>query len=285
MLHRAYFNLGNAPFAYHELSDLVSGPVILPKIYNGKNRTFFLFGWSRHNETYNQYVFADVPTQAKLGGDFSFNGLGYPIYDPATIKQDAAGKWTATQFPGNIIPQSRFDPVAVNFLGHQPWNAPNNPGGSGLIAADWPTPELRRQYILYVDANSFRYQNRSQHQREKSFLRPLLAGPESLSRQRECYRPQLVASGRISVLAPSDQINSVISDTHVFSPTLVNEVRLGANHRKESRNPPGSIEDWAQQLGIPGVSGATFPSFFNSSGTAFYNASMPGAPYYQADEN
>ena len=66
MLHRAYFNLGNAPFAYHELSDLVSGPVILPKIYNGKNRTFFLFGWSRHNETYDQSVFADVPTPSAI---------------------------------------------------------------------------------------------------------------------------------------------------------------------------------------------------------------------------
>src|SRR3954453_15772713 len=43
MLHRSFFNLGNAPFAYHEISELVSGPVVIPKLYNGRNRTFFLF--------------------------------------------------------------------------------------------------------------------------------------------------------------------------------------------------------------------------------------------------
>lgn len=285
MLHRAYFNLGNAPFAYHELSELVSGPVILPKIYNGKNRTFFLFGWSRHNETYDQSAFADVPTPEQLGGDFSFNGLGYPIYDPATIRQDTSGKWTATQFPGNIIPQSRFDPVAVNFLKQQPWNAPNNPGGSGLIAADGPHlnygantsyTSMRTRFDIKIDHNI--------SEKNRFFARYSQVMNRSRGSGNAIGLHWSLLDGTY-VLAPSDQVNGVISDTHVFSPTLVNEVRLGANHRKESRNPPGVNENWAQQLGIPGVSGATFPSFFNSAGTPFYNATMPGAPYYQVDEN
>ena len=56
MLHRAYFNLqrSNAPFSYHELAGLVSGPVYIPKLYNGKNKTFFLWGISRHDERYIQ---------------------------------------------------------------------------------------------------------------------------------------------------------------------------------------------------------------------------------------
>ncbi|MGH9658298.1 MAG: TonB-dependent receptor domain-containing protein, partial [Bryobacteraceae bacterium] len=88
-----------------------------------------------------------------------------------------------------------------------------------------------------------------------------------------------------SVLQPSDQINSVISDPHAFSPTMINEIRLGANHRKESRAAFGLNENWGQQLGIPGISPETFPSFFNSGGGAFYGASMPGGTFYDVTEN
>jgi len=87
------------------------------------------------------------------------------------------------------------------------------------------------------------------------------------------------------VLTPSDQFNGVLSDTHMFSPTLLNEFRLGFNHRHESRTPPGLNEGWAAQLGIPGVSGETFPSFFNSAGQAFYGATFPGGSYSQVTEN
>ncbi|MGH9694831.1 MAG: hypothetical protein ACRD5Z_11850, partial [Bryobacteraceae bacterium] len=230
-------------------------------------------------------IFADVPTPEELNGDFSFNGLGYPIYDPASIRQDASGKWTATQFPNNIIPQSRFDPVAVNFLSHQPWNAPNNLGGSGIIAADGPHlnyganssyTSMRTRFDIKIDHNI--------SEKNRFFAR--YSQVENRSRgSGSAIGLNLPLLDGAYVLAPSDQINGVISDTHVFGPTLVNEIRLGANRRKESRNPPGVNENWAEQLGIPGVSGATFPSLFNSSGAAFYNATMPGAPYYQVDEN
>src|SRR5215472_6003533 len=129
MLHRAYFNLGNAPFSYHELASVASGPVFIPKIYNGKNKTFFLFGWSMHHERYNQSVFTTVPTPAELGGDFTFGGKGYPIYDPASTKL-VNGLWSNNPFPGNIIPQNRFDPAVVKFLSHSPWDVPNVPGAA-----------------------------------------------------------------------------------------------------------------------------------------------------------
>jgi hypothetical protein len=285
MLHRAYFNLGNAPFAYHELAELVSGPIILPKLYNGRNRTFFLFGWSQHNESYDQQLFADVPTAAELNGDFSFGGKGYPIYDPATTHQDATGKWVSTPFAGNIIPKSRFDPAAVNFLSHNPWHAPNDLGGGEFVDSSGPHlnygangsyTSLRTRFDIKVDHNiseKNRFFARYSHVMNRSrgtasaiaLTWPLLDG---------AY-----------VLAPIDQINGVISDTHVFSPSLVNEVRLGVNHRKESRTPPGLNQNWGKQLSIPGISSVTFPSLFDSNGSPFYSATMPGAPYYYVDEN
>ncbi|HZT32926.1 MAG TPA: carboxypeptidase regulatory-like domain-containing protein [Bryobacteraceae bacterium] len=283
MLHRAYFNLGNAPFAYHELADLVSGPVIFPKLYNGKNRTFFLFGWSRHNEVYDQSVFADVPTPDMLNGDFSFNGLGYPIFDPTTTRQDSSGKWIRDPFPGNIVPKSRFDPAVVNFLGHQPWEAPNNLGGSGFI--DKLGPHLNYGDNSHYTSFRTRWDIKIDHNiSDKNRLFGRYSWVQNRAHGNQIGLNWTMLDGNY-VLAPADQINGVISDTHVFNPTLINEVRLGVNHRKESRNPPGVNENWAQQLGIPGVSGATFPSFFNSGGGAFYNATFPGAPYYQVDEN
>jgi len=285
LLHRAYFNLNRptSPFSYHELAGLVSGPVVLPKLYNGKNRTFFLFGWSRHHEKYNQQVFTDVPTPDMLNGDFSFGGKGYPIFDPTTIRQDASGKWISDPFPGNIIPKSRFDPVSQKFLSYQPWLPPNNLGGSGYIDGTGPHQNFggESKYRSYRT----RYDAKIDHNiSDKNRIFGRYSHVRNRAQGNQIGLNWTLLDGNF-VLQPSDQINAVISDTHVFSPSLINEFRLGANHRKESRTPPGLNENWAQQLGIPGVSPATFPSFFDSNGTMFYGASMPRGQWYQVTEN
>jgi hypothetical protein len=88
----------------------VSGPVWLPKIYDGRNKTFFLFtdDWFRQNLAQKQV--GTVPTPAMKGGDFSgfvdATGQMIPIYDPLT----------GQPFPGNIIPTSRFSSLASAVL-------------------------------------------------------------------------------------------------------------------------------------------------------------------------
>ncbi len=99
----------------------VGGPVILPKLYNGKNRTFFHVSsdWFRQNQAQN--ALGTVPTQAMKAGDFSnyvdSTGTQIPIYDPQT----------GQPFPGNIIPQSRFSPSSVSLLSSIP-----NPNRTGI---------------------------------------------------------------------------------------------------------------------------------------------------------
>ena len=99
----------------------VGGPVILPKLYNGKNRTFFHVSsdWFRQNQAQN--ALGTVPTQAMKAGDFSnyvdSTGAQIPIYDPQT----------GQPFPGNIIPQSRFSPSSVSLLSSIP-----NPNRTGI---------------------------------------------------------------------------------------------------------------------------------------------------------
>ncbi len=116
------------------------GPVWIPKIYNGKNKTFFFFGYEYFIEN-QALTFTDtLPNAMYQAGNFStispnggsaFNtGLGVPstaiatdaagnsvfaneIYDPLTRTTTASGVGIATPFQGNIIPLTRFSPVAV----------------------------------------------------------------------------------------------------------------------------------------------------------------------------
>src|SRR5437879_13796070 len=72
-------------------------------------------------------------------GDFSFGGLGNQIFYPTTTRQLANGNWVRDPFPGNIVPLSRFDPVAQKVLQLDPWKAPNNPG---TVNSDGPVDNL-----------------------------------------------------------------------------------------------------------------------------------------------
>ena len=107
-----------------------SGPVYIPKIYNGRNKTFFFYGMQMLIEKQGKQLLATVPTAAMLNGDFSFAGSGVvanQIYDPETTA-NVNGVWSRQPFPGNIIPKSRWSKVATTFLELNPIGPPNVPG-------------------------------------------------------------------------------------------------------------------------------------------------------------
>ena len=107
---------------------VVDGPVLIPKIYDGRDKTFFMVAFERYAQhqagTYN----SRVPTQAQRNGDFSalcsaFNGAGLctsgiQIYDPLS-PIDALGNRTS-YFAGNIIPASRFNATGTALLQYYP---------------------------------------------------------------------------------------------------------------------------------------------------------------------
>ncbi len=113
----------------------VGGPVWIPKVYNGKNRTFFYFNYEKYRDRQNAYMgLGTVPTEAMRAGDFSgvltnrnlgtdFTGrtiLENTIYDPLTRSTDSSGRFIVNPFAGNIIPTNRLDPVAMKILGTIP---------------------------------------------------------------------------------------------------------------------------------------------------------------------
>src|SRR5690242_11828483 len=109
----------------------LGGPVTIPKVYNGHNRTFFFFGWEQFLQTQATLpTVRTVPTPAYRIGDFSAaitaagnknlgtDPLGRPIiantiYDPRTQFAAADGRIVANPFRGNRIELSRMDPVAA----------------------------------------------------------------------------------------------------------------------------------------------------------------------------
>ncbi|HZQ54968.1 MAG TPA: carboxypeptidase regulatory-like domain-containing protein [Bryobacteraceae bacterium] len=99
----------------------VGGPVYIPKVYHGKNKTFFFFsyeGFRNRNGATN--ATATVPTSEMYNGDFSNwitnTGKQIPIYDPTTQVVGSNGSVTRAQFPGNKIPVSLFNPTSVQAL-------------------------------------------------------------------------------------------------------------------------------------------------------------------------
>jgi hypothetical protein len=116
MIHRAYFaTTPTSPVDYQDIRVTAGGPIVLPKIYDGRNRTFIFGGWQRQDERSSSGSSISVPSQEMLNGDFNFGGIGLPIYDPFTTEL-VNGTWTRAPFPNNKIPVNMFDPVAKNFL-------------------------------------------------------------------------------------------------------------------------------------------------------------------------
>jgi len=104
----------------------VDGPIELPGIYNGKNKTFFMFNGEKYREGTPASQLSSVPTAAMRNGDFSHlvDAQGRPIiiFDPAT-GHDVNGVWTRDPFPGNQIPANRIDAAAKAIMQYYP--APN----------------------------------------------------------------------------------------------------------------------------------------------------------------
>ncbi len=140
----------------------ISGPVVLPKIYNGRNRTFFLFGynWDKSVAAGGTAggIVATVPTAAERAGDFSsLLNLGsiYQIYDPSTRVPAAGGLFSNQPLPGNIIPASMISPIAQKLLGYYPLpeQAGKADGENNLDRSNWPSRVTYHSMIYKFDEN------------------------------------------------------------------------------------------------------------------------------------
>ena len=140
----------------------LGGPVYIPKVYNGKNRTFFflaLEGYNSANAFSPQFF---VPSALERVGDLSqsktASGAPLTIFNPLTTVQNADGSYARTPFPNNVIPGNMRNPVGLNIASFyaQPtsqaayYGAPN-------ITASTAAVSHARQYIGKIDQQIFRW--------------------------------------------------------------------------------------------------------------------------------
>ena len=231
----------SSPSAFHQnqFGATVSGPVFIPKVYNGRNRTFFLFGyegWRFNQAAQTRYR---VPTAQELSGDFSNSILQQNIYDPATTQPDPAkpGQFTRSQFIAssnpsspnfnsactnpagcpNMIPSARLDPTTVNFI--KTYYGTPNLTGDPVFNAIVTRP--------HVD-NSDHYTARIDEQ---------LGGKDSLffryDRLNVINLAPFSISGDTGGSVPATDIG--VGWNHLFTGTLMLESRFGRAHRPFSR--------------------------------------------------
>jgi len=115
---------------YNRYGGTIGGPVWIPKLYNGRNRSFFFFAYEGLKDVFPEPRLDTVPTQAERNGDFSALlaiNSSFQIFNPFTAKQEGS-RIRRDPFAGNKIPDNLISPIAKAYLQFYP--LPNQPGDS-----------------------------------------------------------------------------------------------------------------------------------------------------------
>jgi len=131
---RNYFLPVRNPLRQNQFGVTLGGPVVVPRLYNGKDKTFFFFAYEGFRQSQAAQSIVRAPTAAELNGDFSsLLGQGITIYNPFSTTPDPAnpGQFTRDPFPGNIIPQNLLSPASELYAKTLfPAAGPAIPGGN-----------------------------------------------------------------------------------------------------------------------------------------------------------
>lgn len=228
---------------------MVEGPVYIPWLYNGKDKTFFMFNYEGYREGVPAPLTLSVPMPEMLNGDFSklVDGAGRPIiiYDPLTGRADATaqGGWRRDPFPNNIIPTNRLNPIAQKILGFQPKANRSDPvagyARSNLFLAPAATDAFFN-YVFKIDqqfnANNRMYVRFAQNDRtEDRNTNGIFSGPGQDGQQ------------------PFKRINDAFVVDHLatLSPTLILNLRASFNRFIEDGFGAGNLDFDKTTLGFP----------------------------------
>ena len=275
---RSFFQPTRTPYRQNEGGFTLGGPVVIPHVYNGRNKTFF-FGslgmfFSRYGASGNIIT---IPTRDFLNGNFSAltNAAGQqiPIFDPASTTSDGSGGLVRTQFTNNIIPPTRITEPGKIVAQYMP--RPTLPGivnnYNSLAAATWP------YYNTWV---------------------PLIKVDHSISNKQKLQgsytyqsRPRIIWSGGMTnapawgaaQINPLDnvfdqQANSWkvrLNHDYIVSPTIVNHFTISFDRYYNLGLNKTNSQGWDSKLGITGIPADTgaFPQI-NFSGGAVSPAQL-----------
>ena len=284
---------GPAPeYIRNEFGLSAGGPVFIPKIYDGRNKTFWFFAYERYSLAQNASSRIAVPTMAMRQGDFSgvttAKGLPVTIFDPATTVAangpcayltQVNGKATSstycrTPFPKNMIPQSEESPLAKSVYSLLPQPTTNdNPYVKGNFIGTAPQLQITPKKTFRID-QTFNEANRI-----------YLRYTQQANTINTTGGPQNVAFNGIAPGAalgysnvPSSSFNASLGFTHVFSPTFFSETIVsqqwyGITHIS-GVNPNVNYESQLNlpnnfnQGGFPAITGILTPLTSSQTGNA-----------------
>jgi hypothetical protein len=263
--NRGYFeNPANPknPRQRNQFGFQMDGPVFIPKVYEGRNKTFFMAAYEGVRADTLFSPIATVPTALMRQGNFS--ELSTTIRNPLT----------GQPYPGNIIPQSQISATSRKLLDYYP--LPNRPGLAANLQTPIPSTENVDQFIGRGDQN--------------------LGNKIRLSVRYNWYDSVNANAAPLTTTLPTQAItqprvnhNTVVSYTHTLSPKLLNDFRIGYHKVSFDTLNPFLVNGQGtagSDLGIPGFDGDVLynnPGIPNIVVSAYAGLGGGGTNWYQFD--
>jgi hypothetical protein len=219
---RNFFSAAPDPLHRNQFGGTIGGPIL-------KDKLFFFGGYQAtiirdSLGGLNQYV----PTAADIGGDFSSllsaTNPANPLGRAITVKDPNNGN---LPFPGNIIPVTRIDPASRGLLKYLPTSL----SPTGIVFYSEPTIQNFNEYITRVDY-SVSNNDRLNFRINEDFF----------------HQPSVLVPGNILTYLYGDDdksLNTVLGETHIFGPNLLNDFRFGATYIHTTRDNPASSPNMA----------------------------------------
>lgn len=261
-----FFALSKEKLTRNQFGGTLGGPVMIPGMFDGRNKTFFFASYEGHRREQGVTDVSIVPSAAQRQGDFS--GLA-PIFDPLSTTT-VAGVVTRNQFPNNQIPANRISPQAQFFMKYIPLpNAPGNTYSSNPL-----TKFNQNQMTLRLD-QEINSQNR--------FFTRYSRHVNAEDRQ---DRWDTLGSTRLEGPA----YNLAMSLTSNFGSSLVHEVRFSrmyGEYRSTAYFQGQGVDLVQNQAGVKGLAGiqdpaiASLPAFTINGYQGFSGNAGDGRPKWQ----
>lgn len=233
---------------YNQYGGTIGGPVRIPKIYDGRNRTFFFGGYEQWRHRSAAIRQGTVATPQERAGDYSNtrNGLGQliPAFDPATTRANPAGAgFVRDPLPGNQVARSRMDPLSLKVLEFMPLpnQRPTNEFTNSLNFLSLQSSPMDQGVLNLRGDHRFT-------DRDNFFLR--------FSRTRNTRQDRGWGLGPSDPAARNDQRdnhNAVVSYDRTFSPSMLNNLRVAATRQYLPFLHPSFDQDWPRRLGYPAI--------------------------------
>ncbi len=263
--NNAYGN-PKAPYKQNSFGTAVGGPILLPKVYNGKNKSFWFFSYEgSRRRTGSLACCRTVPTAAMKKGDFSAVDT---IYDPASTVLNPDGSYSRTAFPGNIIPTADFSKVSANILTLAPTPDPPLPGVIRNI------PSLPGSPVFNLDSYTGKFDQTITDKQKVSFY----WSDNNRLRDNGSSRGYLPVPGNASSSYNLQGVYGTMirgSYDYTITSNLLNHLAVGYNNFDNVHLSLSTGQNWPSKLGLTGVEQVTFPLVnFNLAGTAATGSSM-----------